>query len=145
MRFEWDAMRSFVKPNKYWIVMITFRINFWRALFAELKDESLKTLKMKANNLEIQLALFLNKCRNCYTTWRMPEQDQVNPSATSVTFRQHFVSFRPSPATFGYCRQGWCSLSSSPSSSPCCCSRWRDGGVAWRGLLRVGLNKSGAP
>lgn len=31
------------------------------------------------------------------------------------------------------------------SRSLCCCSRWRDGGVAWRGLLRVGLNKSGAP
>lgn len=29
--------------------------------------------------------------------------------------------------------------------SPCCCSRWRGGGVAWRGLLRVGQNKSGAP
>lgn len=29
--------------------------------------------------------------------------------------------------------------------SPCCRSRWRGGGVAWRGLLRVGQNKSGAP
>lgn len=61
----------------------------------------------------------------------------------SVTIRFFPPFFVHTSVISGYFRQ----QPSRPcviSCDHCCCSRWRVGGVAWRGHLRVGRNKSAA-